>query len=780
MVKREVGLPLFASLLMLALLSWQSWVVPIGAELLLPMLLFGSLALFSLSFGVSWQGGTMSALPVISAVCFITLGILPAAWVIFITSWLHGLVRHRFHRTLGILQPFGRSELLGRTAANSFINTLSALSGAWAFLAIQPNPCHNAFTLVWILALLYFALTYLTVNYSLIVTYYRLFAPAQVAPFLQKIPALLFYEGIPLIFVPFISDVYLSLGVTHFAMFSLIIISFSAITHSLNRTRQVLEQRLLELDGLQSVGRTLGASLELDKVLHAIYEQVRQLLPADTFYVALYDETSRQISFPFFIREGELITFPSRRPANGITEYILRTRQPLLIPEKVGQHLTRLKLDQIGPLAASYIGVPILARGEVLGVMSAQSLKRERTHTLSHQRLLEMVATQAALAIQNAGLYGQIRSSLVQRMQELNSIFRATQDGILLLGPDWELLAANRAFSNYAGLIGIEAKGQLATSWPTEGDALLTRLGYTPEGFLQDCQWLLQEGEGAQLKKQITIGREVPHVLERVLTAVYHTERQEVRGWLIVLHDVTEEVELNRLREEMTHMLVHDLRAPLSLILSNLELSHLRLINGQQQHVADAIVLAEKSGQRMMRLINDLLAIYRLETGKVPLNLQQTPVIVPVQDVVAQFATTVQQVNLSLEVDVPQNLPPLWVDYEHVTRLLYNLVDNAVKFTPDNGRVHIWARLDATQKPQSILIGVTDNGPGILPALHPTLFEKFNLIGMGGRRSGSGLGLAYCRLVAEAHGGEIWVESSGQPGKGSTFMVRLPIAEDNT
>ncbi len=775
---KQIGLPLFASLLMLALLIWQSWLTPISSiKLILLMLLFGSLVLFSLSFGVSWQGGLVSALPVISAVSFITLEVLPTAWVLFIASWLHGFIRHRFGRAMGASPLLSWPELFSRTATNSFNNTLSMLCGAWAFLTIQPNTSSSAFELTWLLALLFFALTYLVVNYSLIAIYYRLFMPNHLTLFLQKIPALLFYEGIPLIFVPFISEIYLGLGVAHFAMFSLIIIGFSIITFNLNRTKQALERQLLELDGLQSVGRALVASLELDKVLQAIYEQVRQLLPADTFYVALYD--NGQISFPFFVREGELIPYPSRRLANGLTEHILRTRQPLLIPEKVGERLLELKLNQIEPPAASYVGVPILARSEILGVMSAQSNKREQVHTLAHQRLLEMVAAQAGLAIQNAQLYAQIRNSLDQRMQELNSIFRATQDGILLLGQGWELLAVNRAFSNYTGLIGIEAKGQLVASWPTEGDTLLSRLSYAPEEFLQDCQWLLKAGQGAQLKKQISLGKEVTYVMERVLTAVYHPERQEVMGWLIVLHDITEEVELNRLREEMTHMLVHDLRAPLSLVLSNLELGRLHLENGQPQHVPNALTLAEKSGQRMMRLITDLLHIYRLESGKVPLNLQPTPVIVPVQEVIAQFAAAAQQAQITLHLEVPQNLPLLWVDYEYITRLLYNLIDNAIKFTPDNGRIHIWAKADTNHTQASLLIGVTDNGPGIPANQRDTLFEKFKFGSAVGRRSGSGLGLAYCRLVAEAHGGEIWVESNGQPGQGSTFIVRLPIMENH-
>ncbi len=779
MVKSEPRITVIAALFILALLCWRSFVTPMDVALALPMLLFGVLVLFSLSYGVIWVGGLTSTLPVISAVAFVVLGILPTAWIIFVSSCLHGVVRYRFRRALRLSQVLSWEQVVSRTAVNIFNNTLSLMVAGQVFLLLQPNRLSDPFTVTWIIALLFFAFTYFTVNYTVIALYYHFFSRPQASIFIQQIPFLLFYEGAPFIFLPFITDVYMQLGLGHIAFLSLIVMGFSLITYNLDRTRQGLERRLLELDGLQTVGQALGASLELDKVLQAIYEQVRQLMPADTFYVALYDDETKRITFPYFVQEGEPVVFPSRRPANGVTEYILRTQQSLLIADNVAQKVADLQLEPIGVLASSYLSVPILAGKKALGVMSVQSLQKQGIHTPAHQQLLETVATQAALAIQNARLYAQIRSSLARRVQELNSIFRTTQDGILLLGKDWEMLAVNRAFCGYVGLIGLEAKGQLARTWPAEGGTLLVRMGYTAEAFYQDCELLVHEGEGAQIKKQIMLSGYSPRFVERVVTAVYDEEHRQVMGWLLILRDVTEEVELNRLREEMTHMLVHDLRAPLANILNTLELGHLQANKGEIEYLPTVLTMAEKNGLRMMRLINDLLDIYKLESKTVPLNLQPVPVKLLLDDVAAQFEAVAQEARLQLAVEAAPGLPPLNVDYESVVRLVYNLVDNAIKFTPDNGRVRLWAQLDKSDFPPTMLLGVSDTGNGIAPSARTNLFEKFKFGYASGRRSGTGLGLPYCKLVTEAHGGEIWVESTGQPGEGSTFVVRLPVVENN-
>ena len=115
-----------------------------------------------------------------------------------------------------------------------------------------------------------------------------------------------------------------------------------------------------------------------------------------------------------------------------------------------------------------------------------------------------------------------------------------------------------------------------------------------------------------------------------------------------------------------------------------------------------------------------------------------------------------------------------YFDPEFIDRVLHNLVDNAIKFTPDNGSVRLWVKPDP-ENAGALLIGVTDSGPGIPPGELHRVFEKFQQTSVAGRRIGTGLGLPFCKLAVEAHGGRIWVKS--EVGKGSSFIMSLPTAE---
>jgi signal transduction histidine kinase len=122
---------------------------------------------------------------------------------------------------------------------------------------------------------------------------------------------------------------------------------------------------------------------------------------------------------------------------------------------------------------------------------------------------------------------------------------------------------------------------------------------------------------------------------------------------------------------------------------------------------------------------------------------------------------------------VDPEIPPVTVDAEYIERVLNNLIDNAYKFTPDGGSIRIWARRANQANSSGVLIGISDTGPGIPEKEQNRLFRKFQqVVSSSGRRTGTGLGLVYCKLAIEAHGGRIWVES--EPGKGSTFLVNLP------
>jgi signal transduction histidine kinase len=159
------------------------------------------------------------------------------------------------------------------------------------------------------------------------------------------------------------------------------------------------------------------------------------------------------------------------------------------------------------------------------------------------------------------------------------------------------------------------------------------------------------------------------------------------------------------------------------------------------------------------------------------MQLQRTDVEVKklLEDIAAQLNPLSSDAQIKVDVVANSDLPHLSVDIEKIGRVFSNLLDNAIKFTPNGGHIRLWARCEPRHCPSDILIGVTDSGPGIPVEVQDRLFKKFQRISsIEGRRVGTGLGLFYCKLAVEAHGGEIWVES--QEGQGSSFITRLPLA----
>jgi NtrC-family two-component system sensor histidine kinase KinB len=384
------------------------------------------------------------------------------------------------------------------------------------------------------------------------------------------------------------------------------------------------------------------------------------------------------------------------------------------------------------------------------------------------------IAAQAAIAIENARLYARSDQALARRVRELDSILRTVQEGIMLFDQDYRVLAANRALAHFLSTAQLELQGHsLPESFSEEGPSILSLLCYSPSDLQTDCQ-ALAEGAVDVIKQEIVLPPPLETHLERTLVPV-HNGQGEISGWLLVLRDLTEERELARLREEMTSMLVHDLRSPLTVLVSGLELIRMELDEGNIPALDEVLGLAEQSTNHVLGMVNDLLDTSRLESGQMSLSPQPLEVKPFLEKVVARLAPLAEAAHITLEVTAEPGLPALVADPYIIDRVVHNLVDNAIKFTPDEGQIYVWAQLDEAAPPATMLVGVTDTGPGIPTSAQPRLFAKFQQVNPdAGRRRGTGLGLPFCKLAVEAHGGQIWVES--QVGKGSTFVMRLPVA----
>ncbi len=738
------------------------------------MLLFGALMLFSDIFAVPVGAGWVSLQPMSTLSAMLVIGPYPTILLSFITTLIHGAIRYRWAEALEENLEPGILGVMGITAFNAVMIPAAtyianvAYANQGGIVPLERTPIQT-----WP-ALFVLCATYIVINYALMTLFFALHGRAALQNHLRTMPRALLYEAPPLFMVPLSTLIYNRLGWLNFTIYGALLATASLFTRNLERATRRLQRRVRELDSLQIIGTALSSSLELPTILEAIRTQVERLMPADNFFIALYESETDEVVFPLYIEEGKPIQRPARRSGHGLTEYILRTRRPLLIQgEPDLPELREVGIRQLGRRSSCWLGVPILAGNEILGVIAVQSYENTHAYDRSHQDVLTTIAAQAAVAIKNAQLYQRTDEALARRVQELASILRTTQEGILLLSADLEVRAANRAVAEFLGVGQDDLLGR-KPAMPVKGrqETLSEIIGYTVDAFYDDC-YALASSPGLTRKIIFNPPLQPERTLERILTPVRSTQGQ-ITGWLLLFHDLTENVRAERLREELINMLVHDLRAPLAVVRGCLEMLEGTLPVTQEPDTGRLLAMAQRNIEQLFGMIDTLLDIHRLESGR--LTITPTPIEARdlLQDVVEHLRGAAEKANITLTLDVAPDLPILLVDVDLMRRVVRNLLDNAIKFTPDDGSVRVWARRSADGR--QVELGVSDTGPGIPPEAQARLFKKFEqVISKGGRRRGTGLGLPFCKLAVEAHGGAIRVESA--PGQGSTFIITLP-AED--
>jgi len=259
-------------------------------------------------------------------------------------------------------------------------------------------------------------------------------------------------------------------------------------------------------------------------------------------------------------------------------------------------------------------------------------------------------------------------------------------------------------------------------------------------------------------------------------------DAREATGTVVLLHDITdrknaelalraahEELQaLERMRDDLTHMIVHDLRTPLTSIASGLRtLKAVARLDDQEQALLDVAI---EGGNTLLSMINDLLDISKMEAGALQLRLQKIAPAELIREACQQVELLAQQKGQTLVAEPEGDLPAVYADHDLARRALVNLLGNAVKFTPSGGAVTVSA---AVAGDDEVVFSVADTGIGIPEDARERIFDKFGQIESRktGGRSSTGLGLTLCKLAVEAHGGRIWVDS--EPGVGSTFSFTL-------
>jgi two-component system, sensor histidine kinase and response regulator len=228
--------------------------------------------------------------------------------------------------------------------------------------------------------------------------------------------------------------------------------------------------------------------------------------------------------------------------------------------------------------------------------------------------------------------------------------------------------------------------------------------------------------------------------------------------------------ELEQLRDDLTHMIVHDLRTPLTAVLAGMQSVEMAgELSAEQQQ---CLQLAQSGGRTLLGLINDVLDVSKIEDGSLRLEYEEISVADLIEQALQEIQVLAQIKGISLVRNIGADVLTAQADGEKLRRTLVNLIGNALRFTPREGTITVSARLKGDEG--SVTFSVSDTGEGIPSEAFERIFEKFGQVETGRRQKlSTGLGLPFCKMVVEAHGGRIWVES--ELGKGSTFSLTIPL-----
>jgi GAF domain-containing protein/nitrogen-specific signal transduction histidine kinase len=530
-------------------------------------------------------------------------------------------------------------------------------------------------------------------------------------------------------------------------------------------------RRISTLSELYQASAALSTSVELEEVLRRVSTVAREISRADAASLYLYDEHTDSFTRAYAIGvTGDWS--PSHLRSTGMTRRVVKEGKPVLVLDththpEVNPHTLEAGIG-------SLVAVPLISQGQPVGVMYVGSFKT-RQFDEGDVQIISALANQAAAAISNARLF----SEVAEKRDQLQAILDSADDGMLIFEPGSRIVMVNPC---------LETMWNVPHGWLNDRRlmellnqpevAIAAKLGYTPEALRQLLERLSTASELNWNKHIYQLpGHSPARYVERTCLPVLDAERVPI-GWMMLLRDVTEELEVQRIRDDLTNTIVHDLRSPLSSILGSLYFLEELAQNDQDSPAGQALAISIRSTNKLMQLVNSLLDIARLSTGQALVELRAQHLESVLDAAVEYLLPLAVESEIDLVRQVEPDLPLVLIDEDKINRVLVNLIDNALKFTPRGGRITVSAERWVDGAEHSLVrCIVRDNGPGIPLEYRTRIFDRFvQIANRPGRRRGTGIGLNFCQLAVEAHGGRIWVEEG--PGGGSEFSFTLQAVAD--
>lgn len=519
---------------------------------------------------------------------------------------------------------------------------------------------------------------------------------------------------------------------------------------------------------LAVLSRSLSSSVDVYAMCGQVLDEVMLATSADTGLLVLLDD---------------FVTTPKIGAARGLPDESEQYAEVVSALRKIdparGAYIVRRDTHLAGlppfltPEAHSMLIVPMVQSSFLFGAIWLESTS-SAIFDSEDIRFVEQISNQAVIALENARLF-QRREGDRERLARL---LDTMVEGIMMIDPQGDVVLANPRMS----IVGLAAERLLNTNFLVLLESgsvdFAQRIGFDS---LEDATAFVigmdRHMTAAEAKSFTIVDNGAERFVERKIVPVVSSER--VLGLMLVFYDRTEQRELERSREELTSMIVHDLRSPLTAVTTSLRLLHdiVPQDSSFKPAVQSTTEISRRAVKKILNRVNSLLDIAKMQSGGMPISQEPVTFDRLIESVVEELTPLAKEMQIELIVDRAGESPTLMVDIDKAERLLLNFVDNALKYSPMDTVVTIKQYVPGTADAHTgfVRIDIIDQGPGIPPEYKSRLFDSFVQVqGRTSSRGGVGLGLTFAKLTVEAHGGRVWIEDN--PRGGSIFAFTLPTA----
>jgi PAS domain S-box-containing protein len=522
------------------------------------------------------------------------------------------------------------------------------------------------------------------------------------------------------------------------------------------------------IGALAGVGRLLHSGLDRQQLLREIMVWVGTEIGCEAASLVLLQEEEQRLKFEVALGpKGDQLRDVTLEVGQGIVGTVVQNGEPLLVPDTEKEPRFAKEIAQaVGFPARSILCVPMRTRARVIGAIEVINKRDGTLFSEQDISLLTVIAQHAAMFLEIAELYGvlerrvdlankELRSAnqeLSTEKAKIEAIINRMADGVIAADSQGRLVLVNDAAEKMLGL--------------SENDSIGKPVG---EGLANPdvAHMLAADQQATEDARELALGDPVQRVVRARSARV--ADEQGLAGRVVVLTDITDLRELDRTKTDMVSFVSHELKNPLATIKGFAGLIRERAPDPSQQEHAELI---GRQAGRMTRMIEDFLNIARIDMGR-ELDINCQPIDDPRATIGEAIAAESQgRPDHRFAVRVDPSTPAFRADPDKLYQILVNLINNAVKYSPDGGTVTV--ELGPENRDQ-VRFSVRDEGIGLSPEHMRHLFKRFRRVpdGSGSRVEGTGLGLFLTRRLVQAHGGRIWAEST--PRAGSTFHFVLPV-----